>query len=281
MAIPFEVQPHWYNTWLFFLVVALAGGSLLFFLYRLRTRILLRQNLRLQMKVDERTAQLEQSTIIKERLLSVIMHDMRSPMFSQALLIEHLHNNFHRFSESELNGLFFLLKDSSNRICQFSTDFLIWYDSQKQGFSIHREDIELSHFIKEATGLYESIALRKGLYFHWDIPSGLVMISDRNILGIVVRNLVDNAVKYTSSGSVGISAFQLDGHIQIQVKDTGQGMTASKIAEIRSFNEKDTNTTGPTFGYRFIMELAQKLNGEVDIDSVPARGTTVVVSFKV
>jgi signal transduction histidine kinase len=281
MAIPFEVQPHWYNTWLFFLVVGLGAGSLFFLLYRLRTRILLRQNLRLQMKVDERTAELEQSTIIKERLLSVIMHDMRSPMFSQALLIEHLHSNFHKFSESKLNEVFFLLKDSNNRICQFSTDFLIWYSSQKQGFSINREDIELVDFIKETTGLYESIALRKGLYFYREIPSDLVLISDRNMLGIVVRNLVDNAVKYTSSGSIGISAGQLDGHIQIQVKDTGQGMTASKIAEIRSFSEKDTNTAGPTFGYRFIMELAQKLNGEVDIESAPARGTTVVVSFKV
>jgi K+-sensing histidine kinase KdpD len=233
------------------------------------------------MKVDERTSQLEQSTIIKERLLSVIMHDMRSPMFSQALLIDHLHRNFHKFSESELDELFFLLKDSSNRICQFSTDFLTWYDSQKQGFSIKSEEIELADFIKETTVLYENIALRKGLSFNWDIPSGLGLISDRNILAIVIRNLVDNAVKYTGSGSIDISACQKDGHIQVQVKDTGQGMTALKIAEITSFNEKDTSSTGPTFGYRFIMELVRKLNGEVDIDSAPARGTTVVVSFKV
>ncbi|HMI60233.1 MAG TPA: ATP-binding protein, partial [Puia sp.] len=72
-----------------------------------------------------------------------------------------------------------------------------------------------------------------------------------------------------------------DGHIQIEVKATGQGMTASKIEELRSFDDKDTNKPGPTFGYRFIMELARKLNGEVDINSAPARGTTVVVSFKV
>ncbi len=281
MAIAFEVQPHWYNTWLFYALLALTAGSLLLLLFRLRIRILRQQNLRLQMKVDERTSELEQSTLIKERLLSVIMHDMRSPMFSQALLIDHLHANFHKFSESELNELFFLLKDSSSRICQFSTDFLIWYDSQNKGFSIKSEHIELIDFIKETSVLYKDIALRKGLYFNWDIPSGLVLISDRNMLAIVIRNLVDNAVKYTGSGSIGISAFQKNGHIQIHVKDTGQGMTASKIMEIKSINEKDTSRTGPTFGYRFIMELVRKLNGEVDIESVPARGTTVVVSFKV
>jgi K+-sensing histidine kinase KdpD len=232
------------------------------------------------MKVDERTSELEQSTVIKERLLSVIMHDMRSPMFSQALMIDHLHRNYRKFSEPELNELFFLLKDSSNRICQFSTDFLTWYDSQKKGFSIRRENIALLDFVKETTALYSNIAHRKGLYFNCDIPSGLVLTSDRNILAIVVRNLVDNAVKYTGAGSVGISASQKNGHIQIQVKDTGQGMTDFKIAEITSFNEKDTNGTVSTFGYRFIMELVRKLNGEVDIDSAPARGTTVVVRFK-
>jgi len=281
LAIAFEVLPHWYNTWLFFALVALTAGSLLFLLFRLRTRILLRQNVRLQMKVDERTSELEQSTIIKERLLSVIMHDIRSPMFSQALLIDHLHENFHKLSEPQFNELFFLLKDSSNKICQFTTDFLVWYDSQKEGFSVKRESIELIKFITETIGLYKNIALRKGLNFNWDIPSGLVLVSDRNILAIVVRNLVDNAVKYTGSGSIGISAGQKDGHIQIQVKDTGQGMTAVKVAQIKSFNEKDTNEMASTFGYRFVMELARKLNGEVDIDSAPARGTTVVVSFKV
>jgi signal transduction histidine kinase len=280
MAIAFEVLPHWYKTWVFYLLLALAACSLLFLLFRLRTRILLQQNIRLQMKVDERTSELEQSTILKERLLSVIMHDMRSPMFSQSLMIDHLHRNYHKFSEQELNELFFLLKDSSNRICQFSTDFLIWYDSQKQGFSIKRENIELFDFIKETTVLYRDIALRKGLYFNCDIPSGLALISDRNILAIVVRNLVDNAVKYTGSGSIGISASQKNGHINIQVKDTGQGMSALRITEIKSFSEKEMNGTATTFGYRFIMELVRKLNGEVDIDSAPARGTTVVVRFK-
>jgi len=281
MAIAFEVLPHWYNTWVYYSLLALAMGSLLFFLYKLRTRLLLQQNVRLQMKVDERTSELEQSTIIKERLLSVIMHDMRSPMFSQSLMIDHLHRNFQKFSVQELNELFYLLKDSTNRICQFSTDFLIWYDSQKKGFTIKRENIRLFEFIKETTVLYSNIAHRKGLYFNCDVPSGLVLMSDRNILAIVVRNLVDNAVKYTGSGSVGITAWQENGHVQIQVKDTGQGMSAVKVTEIKSFNEKDMTRTAPTFGYRFIMELARKLHGEVDIDSAPEKGTTVVVTFKV
>jgi len=138
----------------------------------------------------------------------------------------------------------------------------------------------LHDFIKETTILYKDIALRKGLYFDWDIPARLTLLSDRNMLATVIRNLVDNAVKYTTSGSIGISALQKNGHVQIQVKDTGRGMTALKIRQIRAINEKDTNRTGQTFGYRFIIELVRKLNGEVDIESAPEGGTTVVVSFR-
>jgi signal transduction histidine kinase len=281
MTISFEVRPHWYNTWLFYVLLALAVGGLLLSLFRLRTRILMQQNVRLQMKVDERTIELEQSTIMKERLLSVIMHDMRSPMYSQSLLIDHLQRNYHKLSGPKLNELFFLLKDSSNRIYQFSTDFLVWYNSQKQGFSVKQENIRLLDFIKDTTVLYKNIALRKGLYFNYDIPAGLMLISDRNILAIVTRNLVDNAVKYTSSGGVLISAFRKNGHVQMQVKDTGQGMTALKITEITSLSEKDMNRKAPTFGYRFIMELARKLNGEVGIRSELSKGTTVEVRFSV
>jgi len=281
MTIAFEVRPHWYNSWFFYIALALAVAGLLFFLYKLRTRILTQQNIRLQAKVDERTLELEQSTMMKEQLLSVIMHDLRSPMYSQSLLIDHLHENYHKLSGPKLDELFYILKDSSNRIVQFSNDFLLWYDSQRQGFLIKTENIRLDDFMNETTLLYRNIAMRKGLYFDCDVPSGMVLPADRNMLAIVIRNLVDNAVKYTSSGGVGISARQENGHIRLMVKDTGRGMTASRIAEITAFGQKDMYGPASTFGYRFIMELARKLNGDIDIQSEPGQGTVVQVRFKV
>lgn len=280
MSIHFEVLPNWYNTRLFYFLAALVIASGLWLLYKLRTRILLRNNIRLQQKVDQRTAQLVESTLMKERLISVIMHDIRSPMFSQSLLIDHLHTNHRRLDESQVNEMFHLLKDSTSRICRLSTDFLVWYESQGRGFTVKHERIELPDFIKDTTVLYEDIAVRKGLSFEWALPPGLAVVSDRNILAIIIRNLVDNAVKYTNRGSVGVSASANDGLVQIQVKDTGQGMSPSKIVEVISYNKKDPAATPATFGYRFIMELVQKLDGRLEIRSTVGKGTAVVVSLK-
>ena len=279
-GISFEVLPHWYHTRWFY--VLLAGGLILMALlaYQLRAGILIRQNDRLQAKVNERTSELEQSTIIKEKLISVIMHDLRSPLFSQDLLLGHLYDQHYRLTAGEISEMLLQLRDSSKRICQFSTDFLVWYNTQQKGFSVRRQPIELSACIMEASVFYRGIAERQGLTFEYDIPPGLILHSDRNMLTIVIRNLVDNAVKYTRSGSIHITAFSVNGDMYIKVRDTGRGIPAEKIRELMSYPERNINDGNSTFGYRFIMELTRQLKGNVSIESEPHAGTEVTLAFK-
>ena len=280
-SVSFEVLPHWYNTKAFMalLIVLLAG--LIFVLLNFRTQFLRRQNFRLQVKVEDRTLELEQSTLLKEKLISVIMHDLRSPLFSQALLISHLDEKYDTLDKTEIREILGYLKESSNKMCQFSSDFLIWYNSQKGGFVIKSEPIALEEFVRETVAFYKDMARRKGISIEYDIPSGLTIFSDSNILSIILRNLVDNAVKYTQQGSVRIVAEQTDGLIRIRVDDTGPGMSVAKIREILSYKEEDTYKATTTFGYRFITELLRKLGGTLNIETRPGSGSTVMVDLTV
>ena len=278
-SISFEVLPHWYNTWRFNMLLIVLTLGVAFFLYKLRTRILLLQNRRLQEKVEERTAELERSTVIREKMISVIMHDLRTPLFSQSLLIEHLYGQYKELFNAEVSDLLLQLKDSSKMICQFSTDFLTWYNTQQEGFSIEHEPIALEAFIKELTVFYRQIAERNGVAFECNIPPGLILESDRNTLAIVVRNLVDNAVKYTNSGSIRIGAFSREGRVYIWVRDTGKGISAARIRELLSYAQQTNYTASSTFGYRLIMELMQKLQGSVHLESEPDAGTVVTLTF--
>lgn len=281
-SISFEVLPRWYNTPWFYvlLIVAIIGAAWL--LYKLRAGFLIRQNNRLQIRVNERTSELEQSIFIRERLISVIMHDLRSPLYSQDMLIGYLYEHLRDLPAADVKELLLQLRDSSKRICQFSTDFLTWYNSQQQGFLLERQPVELAACIKDASFFYREMAERQGLAFGYDVPPDLFLISDRNILTIVIRNLVDNAVKYTRSGGIRIIAFPKDMHLYIKVQDTGRGMSAAKIKELMSYPESGANnTTHSTFGYRFIIELTRQLEGVVHIESDSNTGTVVTLAFKV
>jgi signal transduction histidine kinase len=280
ISIPFEVLPNWYNTGWFRLLIAAAFLLLVLLVLRLRNRFLLRQNTRLQRKVEERTEELEQSTLLKDQLLSVIMHDLRSPLFSMSLLISHLGENFKRMKADEVEDLLRQLESSSRSISQFSSDFLTWYNSQMNGLTIRKESIDLGSFIRVTGDFYKDIADRKRISFDYQTIPGLILYSDKNILAVVLRNIIDNAIKYTRSGRVGVGTEKRDGQILVSITDTGSGMTPEKIAEILSYSENGPVLVTTSFGYRFITQLTRKLGGELRIDSEPGTGTVVTVAFR-
>jgi len=280
ISIPFEVLPNWYNMGWFRVSMAVTFALLVLLSFRLRNRFLLQQNIRLQRKVEERTEELEQSTLLKDQLLSVIMHDLRSPLFSMSLLISHLGENFKHMKAEEVEDLLRQLESSSRGISQFSTDFLTWYNSQMNGLTIRKEPIELETFIRETGVLYKDIADRKRLTLDYQTMPGLVVYSDRNILAVILRNIIDNAIKYTRAGGVSVGTEKKDGHIIVTVSDTGAGMTVGKIAEILSYSENGPVLVTTSFGYRFITQLTHRLGGELRIDSEPGKGTVVTMTFR-
>jgi len=280
IGMSFEVLPHWYNTGWSRLLMITALVCLALLAFRLRIRILRGQNVRLQNSVRERTLELEQSTLLKEKLLSVIMHDLRSPLFSMSMLIGYLGENYKRLPSSEVDELLGQLEDSSKSLCQFSTDFLTWYNSQKEGFAIRKESIGLAGFARDTGAFYKDLADKKGIAIHYDIPQELELISDKNILAVVIRNVMDNAVKYTKSGSISVRAEKKNTVVHIQVQDTGVGMTHEKIRELLSYGENNDHQVSSSFGYRFITELSRKLDGNIGIDSEPGKGTVVTVMLR-
>ena len=280
ISLFFEVRPKWYNTRGFGLLLLGFILLALLMIYVFRPRILILQNRRLQVKVDRRTAELEQSTIIKERLLSAIMHDLRSPLFAQGFMISYLEGNYFKLTGAELGDLLFQLNESNKKICQFSTDFLAWYNTRQEGFHLELYPLELGPFVREVADFYQELAERKGLSFSIDIPAGLSMRTDKNLLAIVLRNLMDNAVKYTKAGHIHITAAVMDGEVSITIKDTGAGMSASKIGQLLNYRRADSHIASSTYGYRLIVELTQLIQAGLHIESEIGKDTAVTLSFR-
>jgi signal transduction histidine kinase len=105
----------------------------------------------------------------------------------------------------------------------------------------------------------------------------VLLFTDRKILEIILRNLLDNAIKYTSAGSVTLRFEHRDGGSVITVADTGRGMPPDKIKRLEAYAKKPNDQLSDTFGYRFIYTLAEKIDASIQIVSELHKGTSISI----
>jgi two-component system sensor histidine kinase/response regulator len=219
---------------------------------------------------------LEENINLKERLISLILHDLKSPLYSQSLILNSLsYSDF--FINEEARDLFLDLKNSNAAIVKFIQDFLTWYSSQKDGFIVKRAQIEHTRLIDDVFRVYLDIATRKKLELLYEKNGSLFLFTDKNILEIILRNVLDNAIKYTKNGVVSLKFEKGPGEVRIIVTDTGIGMKPETIRRLEGYSNKLHHESTQTFGYRFIFTLAEKIGAAIEIQSEVGKGTSVTI----
>jgi len=106
-----------------------------------------------------------------------------------------------------------------------------------------------------------------------------MIYSDPHVLITIIRNLVDNANKYTNQGKIHITACQDEHDILISVADTGRGMSPQQVAAFLGNDNMDNVKSGSQLGHRFILDLTQRLDGRLTVESRQEKGTTVLLRF--
>jgi signal transduction histidine kinase len=126
--------------------------------------------------------------------------------------------------------------------------------------------------------VYEQAARQKGIQLTEEIEDSLELNTDQHLLAIVLRNLVDNALKNTDAGSIRLLALASNGSVRLCVKDTGKGMSPEKLAFLTT---TETGVLlkggGHFFGYRFVRDFISRLGGTFSIESQQGVGTTVTI----
>jgi signal transduction histidine kinase len=161
----------------------------------------------------------------------------------------------------------------------FAQDFVVWTNAQKEGFVVRQEKIVLREVVEEIVSLYEPGAdIRNNIVLNL-VPSAVVMVSDLHILKLLIRNLADNANKYTLNGEIRIVATQDISTIRITITDTGRSMEKQLIDEILN-NTYRTDNESQGFGYKIILELLARIEGEISIDTPGSTGNRVTLLFR-
>ncbi|MGZ3753338.1 MAG: sensor histidine kinase, partial [Mucilaginibacter sp.] len=233
----------------------------------------------IQQKADlnEQAAKLNDLNNLKDRLISVLAHDLRAPL-------------------STLRGLFGLLEDDSITHEQFlsmipqalkkleyTSDFLdtllFWINSQMENFDSSAKSFPIKDVVSYEVTNYHDQAALKGINLIDNISEDITVAADPNSIRIVIRNLITNAIKFSRKGdTINVSAYyQDDNYILLSIKDTGVGMSEKQLNKLfKSKVDSGTGTnneSGTGMGLLFCKDLIEKCNGKIWVESVQDHGT--------
>lgn len=221
--------------------------------------------------------QLESSLRFKNKVLSVIAHDLKNPVASIAQFSDLL------VTKPELAGkqqIINSLQESSQAAVSLLDNLLYWGRSQADELTVSPVNFNINRLIAEVESLFMHMAVQKGVTLHSNIFPDTMVYADKALINIVIRNLVSNAIKYTpGKGSVTIQARPEAGHVRISVTDTGIGIGPEILDQFRKggqlkSSEGTDREIGTGLGLQLVSDLVSRNGGHLKIDSTPRKGST-------
>lgn len=269
-----------------FIVAIIGGLVLLGIIIRLRNkneRSLVEANARLEDMVEKRTEELQHTINTKDRFFLIIAHDLRSPLSSLLSFLDVLVNQRHQLAEKEKDKLFEELLESTNSAFEFLENLLTWSNSQVKGIALNPEDVVLANMVARSINLQKQFAQNKNITLLSEVPSDLQISVDKNMLNTVLRNLISNAIKFTSrGGEVKVSASLEEKFVKITVEDSGKGMTKENLSELFRVDKKVStkgteNEPGTGLGSIICKEFVEMNHGEISVESKLGVGTKITL----
>ncbi|MAT55995.1 MAG: hypothetical protein CMN32_16090 [Saprospirales bacterium] len=237
-------------------------------------------NARRQNKViATQNQQLEQLNRTKDRIFSIIGHDLRKPAIAFRGITQKVNYLLKKKDYETLERLGNEIEKDALSLNQLTDNLLSWALTQKDVMPYNPKAIEVAPLVEEQLSIFEKIAAEKNIILSAEIPVGLSVFADENALRAIIRNLVDNALKYTpEGGSVQIVAEESDEGGKIVVNDTGIGMPEEILHDI--FLLKDgksqqgtSGEKGTGLGLHLVHELVHLNKGEIKVASQLNKGT--------
>jgi PAS domain S-box-containing protein len=224
---------------------------------------------------------LEKLNIEKDKLFSIVSHDLRSPMNGILGLTGMIKDEIESFSKDHIKEMAISIHTSANSIIQLLSGLLEWSQLQRGNISFNPQSVVLSISVKKSITLLNESAKAKNISIVTDVPENITVFADQQMLDSVIRNLVSNAIKFTPKGGqveIGATESELN-TITISVKDDGIGMSPAIIGKLFSLSSKINRkgTEGELssgLGLILCKELIDKHGGKIWAWSKENKGST-------
>lgn len=275
------------QIWMYFTVGLLTLTAILVFALLYSNWLKKKANRLLGAKNNEiwaQALQLSNLNVTKDKLLSVISHDVRGPLASLRGLINIICRG--ELTQQEFIANSIRLRRNLDLVQEDLDNLLYWAQSQLNGLQINCEEIKVHGIISEKVKLFKDAADRKGISVINDVSEDLVVLADKNHLSLIIRNLLANAIKFNArGGSIWIQEKILDEQVEISVTDSGVGIKPGDLKKLFNAQTHFSNVgteqeKGVGIGLLLTKEFIEKGGGSIWVTSEVGKGSTFTFTTK-
>jgi len=220
----------------------------------------------------------------KSKLFSILSHDLRSPLSGLNAIIYILKNHRQGMSEEDISDCIHQLEQTSSNYNKLLEDVLTWSRLQLNKIPIECQDLNVHILVKEISELYSGQVQKKKIWIHNQIPENLEIKSDKGMLQAVFRNLISNAIKFTSEGGDIWLHYRSDKAFNfIDMKDNGVGMSDAVMRTLftnSTISMAGTNNeAGTGLGLSICKEFLSKDDAQLFVESVEGKGSIFTIAL--
>lgn len=264
---------------LFLLVLILAG--VIFNRYSIKKKA--------EKRLKESEKKLRAMNMSKDKLFSIIAHDLGSPLNSILLSSGYLEKKYQTMAEEEVKEFLHQIYENSGYLAKLLDNLLQWAISQLGKMEVEPETLDLNQLTGDTIELMKPSAREKHIHLACQINKNTFAWADKRMVETIMRNLVSNAVKYSyQEGKVNISSQSNGDFLEVSVADTGVGIPGDRLNHLfDSYVYNSTRGTageqGTGLGLVLCKELVEKNRGSIRVESYtnsePFTGTRVTFTL--
>lgn len=263
-----EIERHYDRQLAIALSLALVGAIIALLLIQRSRR-----------EVSRLAEQLRQAGAVKDKMFSILSHDLRRPMSSLKSLLNL--SELDRLTSEEWDTYQGMIQRQFDVTDDTLKDLFIWANDQLKGVPPRMQQVPVADVVRENLSLLGPQADEKSVVIRNLVPDGVRVNTDRTYLTSILRNLLSNAIKFTPGGkSVTVDVREAGSDIRLEIRDEGIGIGPERLDGLfmaGAYTQGTNGETGSGFGLLFVRDLAERMGCRVEVQSEPAKGSVFSV----
>jgi len=236
-------------------------------------------------QLNQANIELKEANATKDKFFSIIAHDLKNPFNALIGFSEILMENQKNMEPQEVDELIQMLNNASHQAYKLLEDLLMWSKAQQGKIAFIPQKIIVSDIFDEIQSNLENVAAKKSIFIKFDDSTDTVLYADSNMLKTILRNLISNAIKFSSRGSeVRVQIEKEDEFARITVSDNGTGISEINLDRLwqlsGQFTTKGTeNEEGTGLGLVLCKEFVDKHGGKIWAESKLGKGSNFMFTI--